>query len=628
MRAQVQDDPDTVSIHEDADIDTPQDDSLPAEDLSRPALKDITDDNYSTTTDEVVDLKQSTTTKKAKSTKKKPKQAKKEADTLQAKSIEGLSTPTQASLNNSDMQFELHEQSKVSLEASETLAPAHPLARTVSETNNTTMSNTPEKPMAVTTKTPKFDPQLHVPTSAETSSQAGPDDSFVGSIKTRSPIKLSREPSCDSFLESIKSRSPATRTSRIEDSVEAMDALEDAIEEFSTKLPQVEHLEIEEIDSPVKVAHSTPKVPSSTRKPGTSSNAPAKTPQSTKKSPIKAVSSQTKPAPPRSNKTSVSPVKPISKAPHTTKSTFRPTIAPKSRVTEAPMSGISFSNSPLKQQPNLAKKRVTSGPLSTSKPAFVPAKSSKPPTKSTFSLPGEAIAAKLKAQREERAKQEEEEMKKKLFKARPAPSMSRRPSVAPRENKASLARKSSAQIVPGSGENKENISPKPRPAVATSEAAKTLDIKKVRPTMSPAVRANSSVRRANSSTPSTNPMKKTTAGVPSIAPKPVTKPSAAPRVASLTRPVRPSNAIEDLTQPKAAAKVNGKEIYSRSKLEREKLDEERREKEEAAKKARAEAAERGRQASRDWAEKQKRKMEAQKAAQAAVRAVPAVVEAA
>jgi hypothetical protein len=39
---------------------------------------------------------------------------------------------------------------------------------------------------------------------------------------------------------------------------------------------------------------------------------------------------------------------------------------------------------------------------------------------------------------------------------------------------------------------------------------------------------------------------------------------------------------------------------------RDKMDKDAREKEEAMKKARAEAAERGRQASRDWAEKQRK----------------------
>jgi hypothetical protein len=47
------------------------------------------------------------------------------------------------------------------------------------------------------------------------------------------------------------------------------------------------------------------------------------------------------------------------------------------------------------------------------------------------------------------------------------------------------------------------------------------------------------------------------------------------------------------------------------------MEQEKREKEEAAKKARAEAAERGRQASRDWAEQQRLKALREKAAKVA-----------
>lgn len=55
-------------------------------------------------------------------------------------------------------------------------------------------------------------------------------------------------------------------------------------------------------------------------------------------------------------------------------------------------------------------------------------------------------------------------------------------------------------------------------------------------------------------------------------------------------------------------KFTGKEVFNRDKMEKEAKDRERRDKEEAAKQARAQAAERGRQASREWAEKQRQKM--------------------
>jgi hypothetical protein len=55
-------------------------------------------------------------------------------------------------------------------------------------------------------------------------------------------------------------------------------------------------------------------------------------------------------------------------------------------------------------------------------------------------------------------------------------------------------------------------------------------------------------------------------------------------------------------------KIKGKEVFNRDRMEKENKDRERKDKEEAAKQARAQAAERGRIASREWAEKQRKKM--------------------
>jgi hypothetical protein len=80
-----------------------------------------------------------------------------------------------------------------------------------------------------------------------------------------------------------------------------------------------------------------------------------------------------------------------------------------------------------KLQDYLAAKRR---PISMSFPTPPPlVKSKKPVTTSNFTLPGEAVAAKLKAQRLERQKREEEEAaKKREFKARPVPTVSSKPS--------------------------------------------------------------------------------------------------------------------------------------------------------------------------------------------------------
>jgi hypothetical protein len=223
----------------------------------------------------------------------------------------------------------------------------------------------------------------------------------------------------------------------------------------------------------------------------------------------------------------------------------------------------------LKAQKEERQKREAQGlavrPASVSASHVAPVvKSSKPPTKPSFQLPGEAVAAKLKAQREERMKAEKEEEEKKerektAFKARPVPRKSSAP-VTVRQTSASRARES---LMTGGGLTKENGAPG-----ATSLAAKRM-----------------------SSAPTAAAAKRV-----SVAPSTVTNPKRMSTIA----PKAPIDA--------AAQRVKGREVYNRDKKEKEALDLERREKEEAAKKARAEAAERGRIASREWAERQKRKL--------------------
>jgi hypothetical protein len=244
------------------------------------------------------------------------------------------------------------------------------------------------------------------------------------------------------------------------------------------------------------------------------------------------------------------------------------------------------------EQSNAVKKRAPSDTLSTSRPGFVPARSTKPVTKSTFTLPGDAYTARMKAQREEKLKKEEEEAAaKRQFKARPAPSAGGRPSVLPRENKASQARLSRVF----SGNDKENVEPKP--GISRRPVSMIVDVKKVRSEANSSIRRAASITSKSSSNGSREP--KFAANVP--------------RVASLTtKPV----ALKEEPAPAAYKKASGKEVFGRSKLELKKLEDEKREKEEAARKARAEAAERGRQASREWAEKQKARLAAQKAAKA------------
>lgn len=573
--------------HSETSLDTSQD--LSAD--GRAALADITLGNQSTSDDVFTD-DNIAPVKKAKSKRKGKQQKEKISPVAQSQEIaEANVAPTleetqqlpQSNISSFTTESDITNDQVLPTDSDLERSYTEPID-TPTQAALSLQEATPLKPQPVSSapKTPKFNPAVHAPEPSSTTSAIDTvEDSFIAKIKTRSPSKMqsysdgSKSP--ESYIEQTTSRAP-----RIEDSVEAIDALEDAIERISQGLPSLDGIKI---NSPVKSAKKTParmNLEPPTRAPNTL--------RKSERTPAKSHAPPTTRATPRPRPTSLvlPPTRTTSKAPTTfavTKQQKKPIIdgsRPKEVVVSQPPA-LSFSNSPAKALPNMTKKRVPSTSLSTSKPGFVPAKSSKAPTKPTFSLPGEVISAKLKAQREERLKQEAEaEKAKKNFKARPMPAKVSEPSVKPRENKSSQARLS----IYAGGVNKENIEPskalvrKPRP-VSMIEKPKT-----------DATRANSGVRRTTSVT-----AKSTTSTV---------------RVSSVQLSAgQKSNVSKDEVVQQRA---KGKEVFGRNKAEIERMENERKEKEEAARKARADAAERGRQASREWAEKQKRKLALQNAA--------------
>lgn len=183
-------------------------------------------------------------------------------------------------------------------------------------------------------------------------------------------------------------------------------------------------------------------------------------------------------------------------------------------------------------------------------------KSSKPPTKATFVLPGEAIAAKLKAQREERQKREEEaEAAKKAAAAANPRGTIRKPVALPTRVQPGVS------IQPPQAKNESSA---PASVRSTSLASKRASMQ--------------SMRTASGST--------TASKRDSII---VTKAI-----------VTPVDAVQQ--------KMRGREVFNRDRMEKEGKEKDKKDKEDAAKQARAQAAERGRIASREWAEKQKKKM--------------------
>ena len=434
----------------------------------------------------------------------------------------------------------------------------------------------------------KAEPMAENNESSEKNATEPEEDSFVHAIASRTPGKLTREENPvkakqatevtddnsvrnkeDSLVEQIVLRSPPKSTMRIEDSVEAIDALEDALERIDEALPKVDDPE-----SPVKTRKVKP-VPAEPAKLDTNGRvkvpAGKKTPPSI---PVPTKSTVTKKTV-TATKTQVSVTKttstPMQKPTHLkTRLSVRATPAigkaPSPKPTESKQSPTSAATC----APETKKRPVGA----TFKAPFRPAKSTKPPTRPAFELPGEAISRKLKEQREERLKLEEEEkQKKREFKARPI-RLSHAPVV-----KSTAASKARASLLPqqlGKHDHAPTIKPLGRAStIGTDKGARRESVLSV--AKRPA--ANTSAPRAPSFAGSTISRKPSTTG-------PVAK-------ATVTS--------TDVAQQK----VRAREIFGRDKQEKEERERTKKEKEEAAKKARAEAAERGRQTSREWAEKQK-----------------------
>jgi hypothetical protein len=365
----------------------------------------------------------------------------------------------------------------------------------------------------------------------------------------------------------------------MERSIQAIDELEDALEEVNKAIPNISiSPKKKDFDNAVKE-----------RVASTNSASIANTNSTKKRNPTPAkpstsiMQAKSKTAPTQATK------KPFAAPP-------KPTLARASTV-KASAASSRDSNVKAKAQSHaeivdyLATKRR---PVSVSFPTPPPvAKSTKPATKATFQLPGEAIAAKLKAAREERLRKEQEEAeKKRQFKARPAPkTIGTAPVV--KETKASKARESIAiaDTTNGSGATSKRTS-----IIGISGAGK-------RQSTIVSSRPSSIYGRL-----STNP---SAAGATKVRPATsTTKPAFTTSLESKPQTTKPAVTVKTTVSSAdiASQRLKGKEVFNRDKLEKEERERQQREKEEAAKRARAEAAEKGRQASREWARKQKERL--------------------
>ena len=405
------------------------------------------------------------------------------------------------------------------------------------------------------------------------------EDSFVAKIESRTPMKMAGDEGMDtppneesnkddSFMEQIKTRTPSKRISRIEDSVEALDALEEEIEVAGGLIPA----NVDRLQSSVKAKKQEKSQPASLGKKSGGSVRMKKSTGSQKRigtgRPSTAVGPATSSPSVGATNTRARPSRSLSQS--------------KADIpTQAPGSTRSVGQS--KRQATL-KTRTSS----VHKAPFQPIKSKKPPTRANFELPGDAVARKLKEQREERLKREEEETPKpRIFKARPV-----RLSHAP-EVKLTAATKARLSMAKGESIDRNRSSNgfgKAKPVARRGPMA-TASPDKRRSTLSVAER--SAGARASGSL-------RLTRG-PSL------NASATVSAPSLLGANRPAPTAEE----SAHQKLKGKEVFSRTRVEIMEREKAKKEKEDAARKARAEAAERGRIASRQWAERQKaRKLEA------------------
>ncbi|KAK7920388.1 hypothetical protein PG985_008410 [Apiospora marii] len=203
-------------------------------------------------------------------------------------------------------------------------------------------------------------------------------------------------------------------------------------------------------------------------------------------------------------------------------------------------------------------------------------KSARAPTVPKFELPGEAISRRKREEREARLKaQEEEERRRREFKARPIRSGTM-PASIPRETITSRARQQ--------GTLTENVGKSTKPS--PSKRASLINASQ-EPLSNVNNQSQSRGRHLTTSEPSTTSQvgRATSSSTASLGSK------------------RGSVSIEEVQQQR----LRGKDIFQRDNSYSQDREKERREREAMARLAREQAAEQSRLRSREWAEKQKRK---------------------
>lgn len=510
--------------------------------------------------------------------------------------------------------------------------------------------NTEEQKTAVVETQEEEIPKLEKPQQEEVEQEQAEDDEILENADTEldqitpsvevttepEPKTLAAEKPCDTTRTPVISRTPSRRTSRspskspmrIEESIEALDALEEALENVGKAVSHFDQSTDER--SPRKKAFpkgaATPKTQAKTPRKTPLASRISRTPSAAPKS-IKPTNSSLA----RASSLRIAPAKDVRKPSETmdylaskrrpvSVSFPTPPPPPKGRAPTKPTFQLSSDTvaAKLKAQKEERLKREaergTEGVPPKQRPISMPpvAKSTKAPTKANFQLPGEAIAAKLKAQKEERQKKEAGTASSEHPKARPVSISMPPPAVkstkpptkanfqlpgeaiaaklkAQREER--QKREEEAEAAKKAAASKARPAPARKPVTLPTRAQPGVSIPPPPPKSEtlqlPSVRSTSTSSKRNSIQGSRSTSVSTTAS---------NRNSLLVTKATVT----PVDAVQQ--------KIKGKEVFNRDRMEKENKDRERKDKEEAAKQARAQAAERGRIASREWAEKQRKKM--------------------
>lgn len=463
------------------------------------------------------------------------------------------------------------------------------------------LRSSPEKNDAAASATLPFTKQI---TTLEEIERAYNAKEATSPVRQRSSSAEIEE---DSFIDIIISRSPAKPVSRIEDSLEELDNLEDAIDALdeattvenfvatspkTVKIPTEASCESNSRRSPQRgLIEELPAAGLRVRVHNSPTQATSQRPKSTYATMRVKRTTATEPTLKKAKSMSfenvrpvVSPEKPVmvspSKVPRPTsllipKSPTKSTKPSTKPVFELPGEAVAKR---LKEQREARIAQRESSEMTVVRTTTTPGriKSSKPPTKSSqFELPGEAYSRRKREALEAKLKaQEEEERKRREFKARPI-SKTITSRTLPRDTAASRARQSK---IGTAGESVESggLTIGKRGSLVGAHRPSILDMQKA---------------NVIGSSPRTK-----------APPAPLNrKASQRPHNPRMTMQRTVSDSDHELQRQRA------KELYNKDAMYTAEIERERKEREMSAIRAREEAAEKGRAASRQWAERKKAK---------------------